>query len=157
MAIGTNDAIHKFGTQDSIDDGSTSAITDGSFSVLADITSWTNDDDAPQGEIVFKWQYPSGTISAGAGINIYARMMNIQGTNDANTPDATHPHKLLGRIKVDEGLAATTDEYTDPVTILLPNTYSSQVYEFYFQNDTGVTISASWAAWITPKTIGPHA
>lgn len=157
MAIGTDDSIHKFGTQDSIDDASTSAITDTSFSVAADITAWTNDDDAPLADIVFKWQYPSGTISAGAGINVYARLMNIQSTNDANTPDASHTNKFLGRIPVDEGLAATTDEYTDPITIVLPNTYTSQVYEFYFENDTGVTISASWAAWITPKTLGPHA
>jgi hypothetical protein len=104
-----------------------------------------------------KWQYPSGTISAGAGFNLYARMMNIQGANDANTPDANHKNKFLGRVAVDEGLAVTTDEYTVPITISLPNTYTSQVYEFYFENDTGVTMSAGWAAWITPKTIGPHA
>lgn len=157
MTIGADSAIEFFGTQDSIDDGGTSAITDGSFSVAADITSWTNDDDAPLAEIVAKWQYPSGTLDAGAGINVYARVMNVQSTNNPNVPDANLQHVYLGTIPVDKGLAATTDEYTIPITVKLPNQATSQVYDFYFENATGVTISATWAAWITPKTLGPHA
>jgi len=156
MAIGTNDAIHKFGTQDVVDDTTTSAITNTSFSVAADITSWTNDDDAPLADMVLQWQYPSGTISAGAVINIYAQLMNIQSTNDAAVPDASNKKTYLGFFQIDEGLAATTDEFVT-AHIVLPNTYSSQVYDFYLENKTGVTISANWNLWITPKTIGPHA
>ena len=48
MAIAENDAIHKHGTADVVcATGSTSAITDGNWSVDGDATEWTNDDDAP--------------------------------------------------------------------------------------------------------------
>lgn len=157
MAIGADSAIFFYGTQDSVSDGSTSVITDGSFSVAADITSWTNDDDAPLADMVLKWQYPSGTISAGASINVYAQLLNIQSTNDETVPDASNTKHFLGSFKVDEGLAATTDEYVGLNSIALPSFYTSQIIDFYFENSTGVSISAGWAAWITPKTLGPHA
>lgn len=157
MAIGTDATVYFYGTQDSVDDGSTSAITDTSFSVPADVTSWTNDDDAPLCDMVLKWQYPSGTISAGAVVNVYAQMLNIQSTNDETVPDASNRKHFLKSFIVDEGLAATTDEYVFLEDVKLPAGVTSQIIDFYFENATGVTISAAWAVWITPKTLGPHA
>jgi len=44
MAIGTNDNIDKFGTQDQIDDGTTGTVATTAFSESS--SAWTNDDDA---------------------------------------------------------------------------------------------------------------
>jgi hypothetical protein len=157
MAIGADSTVYFYGTQDSVDDGSTSAITTGNFSAAADITSWTNDDDAPLADMVLLWQYPSGTISAGAVVNVYAQLLNIQSTNDENVVDASNTKHLLGSFRVDEGLAATTNEYAGLKDVKLPSFATSQIIDFYFENQTGVSMSASWAVWITPKTLGPHA
>jgi len=156
MAIGTDSTIHFFGTQDSVDDGSTSAISNTAFSVAADITDWTNDDDAPLATFVLKFQYPSGTIVAD-GIHLFAKLNNIDSTNDEDVPSASYPHHYLGTFVTDGGLSATVDQYIGLGPVALPNQYTSQSYSFYIQNDTNVTVSASWTLKITPMTLGPHA
>jgi len=152
MTIGTDSAIDFFGTQDALDDGSTSAIVDAAFSVAADITAWTNDDDAPMASIVafFDWAVAPDANSV---VNVYVRLMNIDSTNDAETPDANYTHTYLGSLPIND---VTTNQYI-AIDVSLPNTVTSQVYEFYFENKTGQTIQASWTCKITPKTIGPHA
>lgn len=159
MAIGTNDAIDKFGNQDTVTaGGGTSAVTNTSFSASGDVVSggWTNDDDAPLAMFVLKFQYPSGTINS-AGIHLYARLMNIDGTNDEPQPDSGWPGHYLGTFITDENQLATSDTYYslgNPVR--LPNSYTSQVYEFYVHNDCDVTMSAGWTIKITPVSVGPH-
>lgn len=158
MAIGTDAAIHFFGTQDTVTvAGGTSAVTNTSFSASGDVVSggWTNDDDAPMAAVVLKFQYPSGTIVAD-GIHLYYRLMNIDGTADEPQPDASHKQHYCGTFVTDAGQAATTDTYY-AITIALPNTYTSQVYEFYVENQCDVTMTAGWTMKVTPLTIGPHA
>ena len=158
MAISTDSSIEFLGTQDKISATSTSAITNGSYSGSSDVISgnWTNDDDALYAKIIMEWQYASGTISSGARFTVFARLMNIQGTEDMNQPDANFEHYFLGNIPVDEGLGTSTNEFTRPIIVRLPNLVTSQVYQFYFKNVTGVTVSAGWDAWITPSAAGPH-
>lgn len=158
MAIGTDDTIWKFGTQDKISAASTSAVTDTSFSVAADVDStWTNDDDATHADFVLEWQYASGTLDAGGGVNLYARLLNIQSTNDEAVPDASNRKHYLGTFKIDEGLGTATNEYIALLDAELPAVATSQGIEFYIENKTGVTISAGWDMWATPKSLGPHA
>lgn len=155
MAIGTNDAIEKFGTQDAVDDGSTSSIADGAFSVAADITAWTNDDDAPSGRFVLRCQWGTVTSIAGKAVNLYGRPMNVEGTNDPPAPSANYLREALGSFTA-PAASASTDVWLT-LDVDLPNFYSSQVWEFYLENLTGQTIAAGWAMWVTPATIGPHA
>jgi len=158
MAIGTDDAVDKFGTQDVVSaGGGTSAVLDAAYSVTADAAAWTNDDDAEFASFVLKFQYPSGTIVAD-GIHLFARLMNIDGTNDEPVPDANFEEHQLGSFIPDTGLAALTDTYISlGYDVELPNMYSSQVYEFYLKNDSGVTLTAGWTLKITPKAKGPAA
>ena len=79
--------------------------------------------------------------------------MNIDSTNDQITPDANFGHVYLGSFPLDDTIST---QYI-PLDIRLPNTYTSQVYEFYIENNGGQTMSAGWTLKITPKTIGPHA
>lgn len=156
MAIGTDSLIDFFGTQDSVDDGSTSSVADAAFSVAADITTWTNDDDAPACVMVLRCQWAT-LPTDGSSINVYARKLNIQSTNDSPIPSANNMDQYIGSFTVDGDVATSTDAYHVTNWLTLPNHTTSQEYEFYFENQTGQTISASWAAWITPLTKGPHA
>ena len=154
MAISTNDLIDKFGTQTSVDDGSTSSIADNGFSVAADITTFTNSDDAKSCVMVFRCQWATAPDD-GSVINIYGRKMNVEGTNDSPVPSANNLDQYIGRFVVDGDVATSTNAYHVTNEMTLPNHVTSQQYEFYFENQTGETISSGWAAWITPKAPGP--
>ena len=156
MAIGSDSVIEFWGTQDTVS-SSTSSVTDGSFSVGADTSTWTNDDDADIAIAVITWQYASGTIDTGGNIALYASLNNIQSTNDESAPSADNPHHFLGAFPVNDALGTSTDQHISILFSLEPNTKTSQEWEFYIKNNTGVTIAAGWDLYITPKAKGPHA
>ena len=156
MAISTNDVVLKFGTLDAVDDGTTSAVNDAAMSAAADITAWTNDDDAPGAALILRWQYPSGTIDG--NIEIYARPINIDGTDDQPQPDSTYKHAYVGQFTIDTAQAATTDTvYQIYVDLSHLTVKTSQEFEFYLYNDSGVQMSANWDLDIVPISVGPHA
>jgi hypothetical protein len=155
MAIVAEDAILKFGTQDEVTDGTNSSVVSDAWSVTADLsgTLWTNDDDAIYASAVLKCA--AGTaFTAGDSIALYARLMNVETTNDEPQPDTNFSKHFLGVFIVD---AVTATSYYAISDILLPITKASQEYEFYIRNDTAQTISANWQLWITPYTHGPSA
>ena len=156
MAISTDSVIDFFGTKDAVDDTSTSSIADAAFSVTADITAWTNDDDSPACVMQLTCQW-SVVPTDGSVINIYARKMNIDGTNDSPIPSAANLDQYIGSFVADGAVGTATDAYLVTNWLTLPNHYTSQVYEFYIENQTGQTISADWDLDITPVTKGPHA
>lgn len=156
MAISTKDIVDKFGTQVQVDDTTTSAVADGSFSVAADTSTWTNVDDAPMANFAF-----TGTFSVapddGATVELYARPMNVRSTLDNVAPGsgatAGNRHTYLGAFPIDN----VTTQQTVTLDAGLPNTKSQQEYEFYIRNNAGQSLSASWLLYLTPKTVGPHA
>jgi len=151
MAIGTDAAIDFFGTQDTL--GTSSAdVTDGSFSIAGDLSTWPNDDDAPQASVILEVNY-SVAPTANTAVLFYARLLNIESTNDAEIPDANNQHIFLGKFSVND---VTTAQFI-PIIVSLPNNNTAQDYEFYVENQTGQTMPAGWDIHITPKTIGPHA
>ena len=157
MAIGSNDGIEKFGTQDTVTaGGGTSAVSDGAWSASGDVVSggWTNDDDADKAVAVLTFQYSTGTIQD--TIDLYGRRLNIDGTADEPQPDSGYPGKALGSFRIDTNQAASTST-SYIADIVIPNAYTSQVWEFYLYNDSNVAMSAGWTLKITPKTYGPHA
>lgn len=83
-------------------------------------------------------------------------MTDVKSTTDEAEPDASTSRRPVGVFKLDEGLAATTD-VAIAEDIILPNTKTSQAYDFRIENLTGVTMTAGWTLDITPKTFGPHA
>ena len=149
MAIGTDSAVEFFGTQDKIT-GSGGTVVDGAFGAAA--TTWTNDDDAPMASIVLEVTYSSAP-DANSSVNLYARPLDIQSTNDGGVPDANFGHVYLGSFPLND---VTSAQYI-AIDIRLPNTKTSQEYNFYIENNGGQTISPTWDLYVTPKTIGPHA
>lgn len=158
MAIGTDATIHFFGTQDPAQVvGGTSAVADGAFSASGDVVSggWTNDDDAPWIAAVLTLDAASAP-AAGKTVDLFARPMNIDGTGDAPQTDTNYVGSLIGAFLID------VDAASHSVALIggfapLPNHYTSQVFEFYIRNNTGVSIDAGWTLKITPITDGPHA
>ena len=153
MAIAENAAIEFFGTQDTLG-SSTAAVADGAFSVAASLPAWTNDDDAMSATMTLLVNWTTTAPDANSSVNLYTRLMNVQSTNDGTTPDANFQHTYLGSFPLND---ATGAQYIT-ITISLPNSYTSQVHEFYIENKSGSTedLSAGWDMWVTPTAIGPH-
>ncbi len=154
MTISTDARIQFFGTRDSLDDGTTSAITAGSYSVAADITAWTNDDDAERAMLDVAIAYTS-IPTAGGVLKFYMRRLNFNGTNDERTPDDDNQGAYVGSVSVDNLGSSTVQYFT--IEIDLNNVKTSQEYEFYMKNDADQTMDANWTADITPIAPGPHA
>ena len=148
MAIGTNDLIDKFGTQDTVTTtgGSTA---DGAFTNAG---TWTNDDDAPMAAITFRPTF-SVAPDTGSYVGLYAQLEDVQSTNDDEVPSASFLHTFLGDFPVDD----VTSAQTITIRVALPNAKTSQVYDFYIENRAGQTISVNWELYVTPIAQGPAA
>jgi len=149
MAISTNDAIHKFGTQDTLGTSS-SAVADTAFSVAADLSTWVNTDDAPMASVTILANF-SVAPTANTVLNLYLRMLNVQSTNDNDVPDANFQQTYVGSFPLND---VTTAQYIT-IDISLPNTKTSQNYEFYVENQSGQSLPAGWDIYVTPISIGP--
>jgi len=152
MAIGTDSAVEFFGTQDDLDSTSAS-VADGAFSIATDVAQWTNDDDAPAASITLLCDWNTTGPDANSIINLYAKLHNVQSTNDGEVPDANHRHVYIGAFPLNDVL---TNQYIT-IDVALPNYMTSSVYEFFIENRSGQTLQAGWILYVTPKTIGPHA
>ena len=151
MTIGTDAAVEFFGTQDTLGTSS-AAVSDNAYSVAGDLSTWTNDDDAPMATVVLLADF-SVAPDANSSINLYLRLLDISGTNDGDVPDANFQHTYVGSFPLND---VTTAQYI-PIVISLPNVVTSQQYEFYVENQSGQSLPAGWDVTVGPKTIGPHA
>ena len=158
MAIGTDAAIWFFGTQDQVDDGTTSTVANDAFSVAADVDSaWTNDDDAPYGSAVLECQFDTTMPTVGS-IGLYARLLNVQSTSDENAVDVNFSPNYVGTFIIDFGVANDVNFFTTIPLFSMPQAGAAQAIEWYIKNEnTSQTIGIDWNLWITPKSLGPHA
>jgi hypothetical protein len=159
MAITTDDTIHKFGTQDTLTVAVPGAVANGAFSAASDVNDWTNDDDAPLAIFILSLEDLSGAATAGDTIDLYCKPLNIiYTTGDHQGPNANCLTIYLGSFVVDAVDPAGTGDYYVLGPVALPNTKTSQEYEFYIYNNlTTVGIDAAdWELRITPISFGPH-
>ncbi len=136
MAITTDDAIDKFGTQTEITN-SPSAVADGAFSVAGDVSAWTNSDDAPTAmfRLLLTAAGLGGAPTTGSVINLFAEPQNIDGsTGDQYEPSADFPHTYLGSFPIMD-LDADQQILIGPVR--LPNYKTSSEYLFFIENQMG--------------------
>ena len=153
MPIATDDAINKFGVQDNVMGGGTiAAVANAAFSVIGatGILEWINDDDAPMAAAVLMANFTVAP-TVNSTINLYAALVDIDSTNSADAPDADNQNVYLGSFPLND---VTTAQYI-PINISLPNTYTSQKYNFHIENGSGQSLPESgWSLKITPVTIG---
>lgn len=154
MAIGADAAIDFFGTQTEITAATPGAIVNDAFSAEADITSWTNADDAPLAMMTLVVTFGTAPTD-GTYIDLYAQPIDVESTGDAPEPATDYLHTYMGSFPVDN----VTSEQHLTLEIYLPNYKTSSVYDFAIHNNgTGQSISTDvWELWITTKTRGPHA
>ena len=151
MTIGADAAVEFFGTQDTLGTSS-AAVSNDAFSVAGDLSTWTNDDDAPTASVVLLANF-SVAPDANSALNLYLRPLNLQSTNDQDVPDANFQHVYVGSLPLNN---VTSAQYIS-IDISLPNNITSQQYEFYVENKSGQSLPSGWDIFVTPKTIGPHA
>lgn len=156
MAIATNDVIDKFGTQDTVTTGTPGSVATGAFSVAGDVAEWTNDDDAPLACFALTCQWATVTGIANKRVNLYARVMNVDGTSDPVAPSSNRKWMPIGAFLV-YAASTSTNYLFDSGPCRLPNAGVDQVFEFYIENQTGYSISSGWTLKVTPMSQGPAA
>ena len=155
MAFVTNDAIKKFGTKDQVD-ASSSTVANNTYSVAADVDStWANDEDADLGAAMIKCNF-TGTMPTAGNIQLFARLLNVDGTNDMNVPDDNFQQIYCGTFAIDFGVSADVDFYSIIRSFEMPAFKSGQEIEWYIKNNGSLqTIDAAWNLWILPWGLGP--
>lgn len=156
MPIGTDAAIEVFGAQDTLGGTATAAVPNDAFSTInatTGLNTWTNDDDAVMAKMALEVNF-SAAPDANSVVNLYARPLNIQSTNDPIAPDATNQHVFMGSFPLKDG----TDAQLIPllISLLATNFQTSQIYEFYIENKSGQEIPAGWDLHQLPTAIAPH-
>lgn len=142
-----NEIIRSFGTQKTLEaNGGTianNAITqanDASYSTSADGTNY------PDAEFVASFAF-SVAPTEGTVLALIARTLNIDGTNDAEVPEAARADRYVGQFVVNN---VTTTQYAACFARNVP-----READYYLLNSgTGQTVSAGWTLKVTPMTFG---
>lgn len=140
--------IVKVGTQKTLEANGASITTtsvvqadDATYAVVADGGGY------PDGEFALSCAYGSAPTE-GTLISLYARVLDIDGTNDTDVPEATRPGYVVGAFVVNN---VTSTQYLWCYAQDLP-----LVASYYLHNNgTGQTISAGWTLKVTPRSRGP--
>ena len=155
MAIAENALIDFFGTQDEVTT-SPAEVTDGSFSIASDTSTWTNGDDAPTAmfRLLLTAAGLGGVPTAGGVINLFAQPQNIDGsTGDQFIPSANFPHTYLGSFPIEDQDA---DQQILIGPLRLPNYKTISEFIYFIENQMGQTTGTTWTLHVIPSTLGPH-
>lgn len=142
-----NEAIYTWGSQKTLEASGASfahaaivQANDASYAVVADGSSF------PDAEFVLKIQFATVTSIENKVIGLYARPLNIEGTNDAPAPTATYAEQYIGSFTLHAG-TVSTDQYLVLIAEGLP-----KEADYYLLNFSGQTASAGWTLKVTPRT-----
>ena len=101
----------------------------------------------PDAEFVMSFAYGTAPTE-GAVIALYARPLDIDGTNDAEVPEATRPTYYVGNFVVNN---VTSTQYATLIARDVP-----KLATYYPHNNaTGQTISAGWTLKVIPRSYTP--
>lgn len=147
MAVG--DPILAWGTWRTLE-ANGAAITAGSV-VRADDANYDLAANAnwPDAEFVLVVSY-SVAPTQGRLLNLLARPLDIQGTNDAPVPEAARPTHMLGSFVVDN---VTGLQYL-PINGLFVQDLPA-LFEAYVHNDTDQSVPAGWALYARGRNVVP--
>lgn len=101
-------------------------------------------------DLVLTGSMAASIASASNYFSVYARNLDIDGTNDAPTPGASFKGKFVGTVAFAGSAGAGTQ------TGLLEDVPTSwSPIEFFVENLTNATMNAGWTLKATPKTVKP--
>ena len=101
----------------------------------------------PDAEFVLSVTF-SVAPTEGSVISLHARPINIDGTGDAEVPEAALPVWFVGSFVVNN---VTSLQYM----YLLAQDLPKEAEYYIYNNNTGQTISAGWTLKVTPRTVAP--
>ena len=154
MTFPTNSSVIDFDGQVTVTvAGGTASLAADAFSVVGDVVAgnYTNSLNAEQASMVIFFDWNTTPPDANSSVNLYARLMDIDGTGDQDIPDANFQQEYLGSFATNNVI---TNQFK-ALRIALPNAGDSQVYQFYIENKTGETIIAGWTLKIDPAALTP--
>lgn len=142
------EAIVKWGTQKSLEAsgaaiGSNAVVhaNDATYSLSADAANY------PDAEFVLTATFATAPTEGGV-LALYARPLNIDGTADAEVPEAALPVWFVGSFIVNNVTTAQS-------MILLAQDLPAEA-EYYIHNVSAAqTVSAGWSLKVKPRTLGP--
>jgi hypothetical protein len=127
----------------SIGNNAVGQANDATYGLVADAAYY------PDAEFVLGCTFGTSPTE-GAPICLLARPINVDGTADTETPEATRPNVFVGNFFPNN---VTTLQYMTLIGRCLP-----LEAEYYLHNNaTGQTISAGWTLKVTPQTVAPAA
>ncbi len=144
------ETILKFGTPKTLEANGASIANnalaqadDASYGVTADGA------DYPDARFVAAFTF-STAPTEGTVLALYARPLDIDGTADAQVPEAARPTVYIGSFVVDN---VTSAQYAELLARDVP-----WKADYYLHNSgTGQTVSAGWTLKVTPCTVAPAA
>ena len=146
----SGETIIKLGTQKtleangaSIANNTLAQANDASYSVASDGAYY------PDAKFVISVTFGTAPTE-GTTLALYARPLDIDGTNDAEVPETTRPTVFIGTFVVNN---VTTAQYIELLAQDVPWSASYYIHN----NGTGQTVSAGWTLKVTPCTVAPAA
>ena len=145
-----DESIWDYGTEITLEESGASTA-DGVFT-QADDASLTAANKADRTHIDMRLTTVDTTVNPdiGGGVNLFERVVNLEGAEDAPVPNADYPHKFCCRFPIDDD-QTLTQALLQEIKMNFPDEDS----DFYIENDCGQTISAGWNLRATPKSLKP--
>lgn len=141
VAVGTAKTLEASGA--SITAAAVVQANDASYSLSADAANW------PDAEFVLTCAFGTPPTE-GRSINLLARLLDIDGTNDASVPEATRPGHYVGSFIVDNTASTQYLHLQGIVAYDLP-----LLADYYLHNGTDQTLSAGWKLVVRPRNVIP--
>lgn len=127
----------------SITNGAVVQADDANYDLAADAAGW------PDAEFVLTGTFGTAPTE-GRCVNLYARPLDIDGTADAEAPEAARPTVFIGSFIVNNVTASQTMPLQGLIARDLPRLAS-----YYLHNDAGQTLSAGWVLKAVPRNVVP--
>lgn len=141
VAIGTAKTLESSGA--SISANAVAQADDANYVLSTDAAGW------PDAEFVLTATFATAPTE-GRAVNLLARPLDIDGTNDAPVPEAGRPTHYVGSFVVDN---VTSAQYLPLQGIVASDLPRNAAY--YLHNGTDQTLSSGWKLVVTPRNVIP--
>lgn len=125
----------------SISNNSIAQADDASYDIVNDGASF------PDAEFVLVGAFGTAPTE-GTNLALYARPLDVDGTNDTEAPETSRPTVFIGTF--------TVNNVTTTQTIVLNGIYAAGVPKkadyYIYNNGTGQTLSSGWTLKVTPRS-----
>jgi len=148
MAIEVNDSVRKKGTRKVLESAGTS-LADAAFGVTNDASYNKLTDGDGAHDVILDFSGAFSIAPANGVIYVHLRLLNIDGVNDSDAPDANYTPWRIWIINLND---VTATQYQQIYLHDVPDDF-----DIYLENQSGQSLSPGWTVAVTPVTSGPKA